>query len=187
MNKGLMILIAVMVIGFVCGVGILVSAVSICDTEARLRTAMESKQKDNTSEFDNMYKKISQVAQVSEKQMESLKEIFNTHAQARAGENGQGGAVMNWIKESIPNVDTSTFNNLQNIITSSRDRWTMQQKILVDLERERTQMFRTVYSGFILSVAGRKVEDVKIQLVTSSRTEKAFDTGKDDDTDVFQK
>ena len=187
MSKAMMVMIAVVVVGFVCGVGILVSAVSICDTEARLRTAMESKQKDNTSEFDNMYKKISQVAQVSEKQMESLKEIFVAHAQSRAGEGGQGGAMMNWIKESIPNIDVDTFKNLQNIITAYRDRWTMQQKILVDLERERTQMFRTVYSGFVLSVAGRRVEDVKIQLVTSSRTEKAFDTGKDDDTNVFQK
>jgi hypothetical protein len=181
-----MIAIAVLVCGGLFVVGLLVSAVGTMDTEARLRTAIEAKQKDNTSEFDNMYKKINQVAQVSEKQMNSLKDIFVSHAQGRAGENGQGGAMMNWIKESIPNVDVKTFENLQNIITSSRDSWTMRQKELVDLDRERRQMFRTVYSGMVLSLVGRRENDVTITVVTSSRTEKSFETGKDNDTNVFQ-
>jgi hypothetical protein len=186
MSKLVMGIIAFVVIGLMVVVGVGVSFVSTLDSEAGLRTAMESKQKANTADFDNMKKKITQVAQVTTKQMESLKDIFANHAQARAGKDGQGGAVMNWIKESIPNIDTSTFKNLQNIIVSSRDSWTMRQKELVDLERQRTQMFRQVYSGIVLNLGGRRVEDITITVVTSASTKEAFATGEDNDTDVFK-
>jgi len=185
MNRGCMAAIAVGVVGLVVVLILVASLVSTMNTEARLRTAIEAKQLDNTSEFDNMFKKISQVAQVSEKQMQSLKEIFVEHAQARTGPGG-GGSLATWIKESVPNVDTKTFDNLQNIITASRDRWTMRQKELVDLDRERKQMFRVFPSSLYLSVLGRREGDVSITVVTSSRTERAFETGKDDDTSVFR-
>jgi len=187
MSKMAMAVVAVLVCGVVFVFVMGAIFVGTMNTEARCRTAIEAKQKDNTSEFDNMWKKISQVAQVTEGQKNALLEIFRTHAKARAGENGQGGTMMNWIKESVPNVDTSTFNNLQNIITASRDSWTNRQKELVDLERERTQMFRVFPDSIVLSILGRREDDVKIQIVTSSRTERSFETGKDDDVSVFGK
>jgi hypothetical protein len=158
-----------------------IAVISCSNQEATLRVTIVAKQKDNTSEFDNMFKKISQVAQVSAKQMESLKEIFASHAQARS--TGGDNQVMTWVKESIPNVDTTTFNNLQNIITSSRDRWTMRQKELIDLSREHEKLLAVFPSNMILSMLGRK--SIPITIVTSGRTEKAFETGKDDDTKVF--
>ena len=60
MNKTLIAVIAVaavLVMMASCSIGTL-------NTENRLRNLVESKQKDNTSEFDNMWKKIQQVAQV---------------------------------------------------------------------------------------------------------------------------
>lgn len=158
------------------------SIIGLSNTEVELRTLIEAKQKDNSSEFNNMFTKISQVAQVSSKQMESLKDIFTSYADARSNE-GQG-KMMSWIQEAIPNVDTATFNNLQNIITSSRDAWTMRQKELIDLSREHTVMLRRFPAGWILSTfMGRK--PIEIVIVTSSRTEEAFKTGKDDDISVF--
>ena len=157
--------------------------VGINNQEVSLRKTIEAKQKDNTSEYDNMWKKISQVAQVTDAQKEALREIFVEHAQARTGEGGK--AIMNWIQESVPNVDTSTFNNLMNVITGSRDRWTMQQKQLIDLSREHNILLEKWPSGFILQFLGRK--PVKIKVVTSTRTEDAFTTGADDDVDVFRR
>ena len=184
MNRGMIIglsVIGVVLLGIVMFIGMFISA---SNREATLRTAIEAKQKDNTSEFDNMYKKILQVAQVSEKQMSILKDIFVSHASARTG-NGDGGSLMKWVQESVPNIDTSTMNNLQNIITGSRDSWTMRQKELIDLSREHTKLLRVFPSSVILSMLGRKEIDIKI--VTSSRTAAAFETGKDDDMDVFKK
>jgi hypothetical protein len=185
MSKGCMVAIAVGVIGVLFVIVLASSMVSTLNTEARLRTAIEAKQKDNTSEFDNMWKKLSQVAQVPEQKKNALMEIFNSHAESRSS--GQkGGSLALWIKESVPNVDLKVYDNLQNIIISSRDRWTMRQKELVDLERERTQMFRTIPSSVFLSVVGRREGDVKIVIVTSDRTDETFKTGKDNDIDLFK-
>jgi hypothetical protein len=156
-------------------------AISNHNTAIGLETAIKAKQLDNTSEFDNMAKKISGVAQVSVKQMESLKEIFASHAQAR--NTGGKDQVMTWIKESIPNIDTKTFDNLQNIIVSSRDSWTMRQKELVDLSREHEKLLNLFPSGVILKMLGHK--SIAIVIVTSTATEEAFKTGKDDNTKLF--
>jgi hypothetical protein len=186
MSKKWMIAIGVGVTALLFSIVLLSSFVSTLNTEARLRTAIEAKQTDNTSEFDNMWKKISQVAQVPAQKKEALMEIFNSHAKARSG--GQkGGSLALWIKESVPNVDLKVFDNLQNIIVASRDRWTIRQKELIDLNRERTQMFRTIPSNIFLVVVGRQEGDVEITVVTSSRTENAFQTGKDDDVNLFNK
>jgi len=185
MSKGWMIAIGIGAVGVLFSVIFLVSIISTMNTEARLRTSIEAKQKDNTSEFDNMWKKISQVAQIPEQKKNALMSIFNSHAESRSG--GQsGGSLALWIKESVPNVDLKVFDNLQNIIIAARDRWTMRQKELIDLERERTQMFRTIPSNIYLAIAGRQESDVKIVVITSSRTEKTFETGKDDDVKLFK-
>jgi len=159
------------------------AVVGTSNTEVDLRTAIEQKQRDNTSEYDNMWKKISQVAQVTQAQKDALLDIFTKHAEAR-NSGGNEGLIMKWIQESVPNVDTSTFNNLQNIITSSRDGFTFRQKELLDLKREHDRILRRFPSGVILSMLGRKPIDVVI--VTSSKTDDAFKTGKDDDVNVFQ-
>jgi len=186
MSKGCMVIIGMGVFCLLVVIVVAFSLIGTLNTEGRLRTAIEAKQTDNTSEFDNMWKKISQVAQIPEQKKNALMDIFNSHAKARSG--GQkGGSLALWIKESVPNVDLKVFDNLQNIIVASRDRWTMRQKELIDLNRERTQMFRVIPSNIFLAIVGRQEGDVKITVVTSSRTEKSFQTGKDDDVDLFKK
>jgi len=157
--------------------------IGVCNNEARLRNQIEAKQKDNTNEYDGMWKKISQVAQVTDAQKNALKEIFVEHAQARS--TGGGGSLMKWVQESVPHVDTSTFNNLMNIITASRDSFVHRQKELLDLKREHDNLLSVIPGGILLSALGRQKIDVTI--VTSSRTEAAFKTGKDDDVNVFNK
>jgi len=156
--------------------------VSIMNQEVGLRNTITAKQKDNENEYDAMWKKISQVAQVTNAQKEALKEIFVSHAQARTGNNG--GAIMKWVQESCPNVDTTTFNNLQNIITSSRDRFVMRQKELIDFKREHDNLIDKFPSKLICSILGKN--KIEIQIVTSTRSDNAFKTGKDDDVTVFE-
>lgn len=181
-------------IGILAGIGIVIlagilflgSVSGLSNREFALRTTIEAKQTDNKNEMDNMWKTISQVAQVTEAQKDALIEVFKGYAQARTGTN-HGGSLANWIHEAVPNVDTSTFNNLQNIITGKRDNWTMRQKELLDLQREQNALFRPFPSldGIILNILGRK--PIKVTIVTSTRTEKAFETGKDDNVELFKR
>lgn len=179
-----------LIAGIIGGVGalaliiLLIYGVGVANKEARLRNTMKAKQTDNTNEYDNMWKKISQSAQVTDAQKNALKEIFVSHAQARSG-GPDNNLLVKWVHESVPNVDTSTFNTLMNIITSSRDGFTMRQKELLDLKREDDNYFTTFPANMVMAVCGRDMMDVTI--VTSSRTTEAFKTGKDDDVNVFQK
>ena len=176
-------------IGIACIVGVVAlwlvcSVIGISNKEVELRTTIETKQKDNKSEFDNMWKKISQVAQVTDAQKEAIKEIVVGYADARSQGRDGSGSFINALHEAIPNIDTTTFNNLQNIVVSSRDAFTFRQKELLDLSRAHTILLRRFPEGAILTWMGRKTIDVTI--VTSTKTEKVFETGKDDDVDVFK-
>lgn len=155
---------------------------SVYNTQAKLQTLYDAKVKDNSSEFDNMWKKISQVSQVPAAKKDALKDIFSSYADARSG-NKSGGQMMQWIHESVPNVDLNTYDNLMNIITTSRDSWTERQKELVDISREFNQNLATQPSGALLHAFGFKEIDAKV--ITSSRTEQTFQSGKDDDTNLF--
>lgn len=173
------VLVCLIFSGFVLG-GIIVNT---SNTEIEIRSLIEAKQKDNKNEYDAMWKKIAQVAEVTEGQKNALMDIFRSYAEARSDKSNN--LAMKWIQESIPNVDTSTYNNLQNIILAARDRFVLRQKELIDLKREHDLLMRRFPSGFILQLLGRK--EIEIQIVTSSRTEKSFEDGKDEDVSVFPK
>lgn len=158
------------------------AAVSALNVEATSRTAMVAKQKANTSDFDAMKKTITQIAQTSKFEFDRLEEIFVKHAEARSGGEGKG-AVMSWVQESVPNISSTTLNKLVNVIEEHRAAFNQRQKELVDLERENHLMFAKIPGGWVLSWLGRKPTNA--QIVTSSETKKAFDTGEDNDTQLF--
>ena len=156
--------------------------VGYSNSEIDLRTAIEAKTKDNESEFDNMFKKISQVAQVSEKQKQAIVDLVAGHAKARGGIKG-GGSFVNALHESIPNQTMGQYKQLSTIIIASRDRWTMRQKELIDLSRAHERLRKRFPSS--LFVGGRGT--IAITVVTSTRAKEAMTTGVDDDISVFGK
>jgi len=168
---------------FVCTCILVGTGISTYNRAQELQNLISAKQKDNTSEYDNMWKKISQVSQVTEKDRSTLMDIFVKHADARTGDGGT--PVMNWIKESVPNVSSELFVQLNNTITSSRDKWTMRQKELLDFKREHDNLRTQFPSNVVCGIFG--IQEVKVVIVTSSKTEKSFETGKDDDVNMFLK
>ena len=175
MKKPLIILSAVAAVVVLFAIIMAVNIVGTLDKENSIRQLVVAKQTDNKSEMDAMWKTIEQSAQVTQAQKDALVEIFNGYAQNRTTE---GGGIMKWIQESVPNVDTSTFNNLQNIITSKRDGFARRQKELLDFSREHNTLLGNVWTGFICRTFGR--DKIEVTIVTSTRTEESFTTGKDD-------
>jgi len=174
-------LIAAVVAVVALGVGALIvagSAVGFHNDETRLRNTVTAKQTANTTEFDNMWKKISQTAQVAEAQKNGLVEIFSSYASGRSSGEGSG-QLMSWVQESVPNADLSTYEQVLNIITAARDTWTRNQKELVDLGRRHEDMISLFPGNVWAGIFNR--ESIDITVVTSTRTDEAFATGKDDD------
>lgn len=159
-------------------------AVSSVNSEARLRNHIVAKQRDNQSEFDNLWKKIAQTSQVAERDRDSLKSIFVEHAQARTSGGAKDGSLMKWVTESVPTVDNSAMKSLMNTITGSRDAWTMRQKEILDLKRAHDNLLDTWPSKMFLAWFGR-TDRIEVQIITSGRAEAAMTTGRDDSVDVF--
>lgn len=168
---------------------VLVSAIGWSRQEVVLRHTIEQKQIDNKSEFDNMWKQISQVAQVADKDRATLMDVFTEYASARTGQKDQG-SLMKWVQEAVPNISpmTDTYKTLMNTITSTRNRWAMRQKELLDLKREHDILIDpgNFPAGWVLS-AFMDRKPIEVEIVTSTRTEKSFETGMDDSISVFGK
>ena len=85
MSKTLLAVLGFFGLGILLVVVLLGMGVSFHNKEVKLRNLIVNKQTDNKNEMDAMWKNISQVAQVAEKDRSSLMELFNGYAQGRAG------------------------------------------------------------------------------------------------------
>jgi len=179
LNKTTLILAALAV--FACGlIGTIVFGFTILswhNTAASLKNTYEMKIKANEGEFDGLWKKLKQSAQVPEQKKNAFKEIFNSYAGARS--TGGDNQTMTWIKESVPNVDLKVYDQLMNIITGSRDTWTMKQTELVSIAEQYNALLVSQPKGFFLNLFGH--QKISPKVITSERTEQSFLTGKDDD------
>jgi len=188
MNKKLIIIgsiLGLLGVGAIFILTLLIGGIKFHNQEVRLRNLIVNKQTDNKNQMDKMWKNISQVAEVSDEQRKALVEIFTSHAAARTSE-GQG-RMMAWIKESVPDASptSATYQKLMNVITSERDGFTMRQKEILDFKREHDNLI-DVFPGTIYAmILSRNKIDVVI--VTSTRTEDAFKSRKDDETQLFKR
>lgn len=176
----------------VCAVSALlfamIVAIAVLSTYNRargLQVQYDSKLKANQVSFDNMWKKIQSVAEVTDHQKDALKEILIGYAQARSTGSGSGdGVLARWVQESVPNVDTTTFNNLQNIIAGSRDSWTFSQIELIGIANEYNVMLQKQPSALILSCFSNFAK-INATTITSTKTDATFASGHEDDAKVF--
>lgn len=162
-------------------VGYFAMGVSYKNAEVRQRNLVMAKQTDNTSELDNTMKTITQSAQVTKAGAAAIKDFIIGNSTARA--DGQGkGSLFAMVTEAVPDVNPTgqQFTDLRNTIVAARQSWTQRQKELIDIKRVHDNMLDTFPGTWFL--AGR--EKVDIQIVTSTATTAAFETGVDDNVDL---
>jgi len=166
-------------------IGVLIWAIGLSNTYNKKFQTGLAFQKNAEVVFDNTWKKIQQQAGVANEYKTGFKEIYVSMMDARYGGDSASGkeTLMKWITESNQTFDVSLYMTLMNTIEGSRNEFTMEQKKLIDIDRELKTMKVTFPNSLVL---GRKA-DLEIVLVTSSKTEEAYKTGKDDDIDLFPK
>lgn len=152
--------------------------IEIKNTEIALRQRIEAQQAANKAEFDNMRKKILQNNQVSDKYKNGLIEVLTAYTEGRKVDGEQ--LMMKWSNEAAPTLSPELYKQLSNIIVSSRDKFTIQQKQLLDLQREYNTLINTFPNSMIFALQGTK--NIEVIVVTSTDAEKAFQSGKEDDT-----
>lgn len=174
---------ALVVVGALVGVALIgfLMYMSCSNSEIRLRNAVTAQQKANETSFDTCWKIIQGQAQVADKYKDSFKEIYIGLMEGRHYE--KGGTLMKFITESNPTFDVKLFEKVANSIEGQRTAFMRDQQKLIDLKREHDNVLTTMPGSFF--VGSRP--PVEIKVVTSSKTEKTFETRKEDDVDVFQK
>lgn len=150
-----------------------------------MRNLIVAKQKANEVQFDNLWKTLTESFQITEAQNVAVKEIVVGYAESRT--NKRGGSLATLVHEQVPNVDknSETFQKLMNVVTSMRATWTRKQEELIDFKREHDNLIDSFPSSIVCSIRGK--DKIDIIVITSGRTEEAFETGRDDHTIGFSK
>lgn len=134
----------------------------------------------NRNNYDNFVKSVVEVAQVPTKYVEGLKEVALAAIQGRYGEKGSQ-AVFQWIKEQNPTVDPGVYKKVQQVIEAGRLSFETNQKTLIDKKRLYQTQLAQFPGSIVASVSGfPRIDLKKFDIVTSDRTEKAFETKRDE-------
>jgi len=149
------------------------------NNEIKLRTSIEKKQKLNEAAFDNMWKIIKQKAQVADKYQNGFKDVYKTIMDTRYQNNNS--SLFSFLKESNPNLDTSLYKDISNSIEAERNKFYDRQEQLSSLSEQHTNLIKTFPGSWFLN----NKETIPITIVSSSKTEDVFKTGKDEDINVF--
>lgn len=163
------------------GIGALVMYFNYSNQEIRLRNQAEAQRGKIEAVYDQMWKIISQKAQVSEQYKDGFKEIYTGII---VGRYSQGdGTLMKWIQESNPNFDASLYKEVMQSIEVERQNFTREQEVMIDLVREHTNLLNVFPSSIFLS--SRKA--IEYTIISSTKSKEVMQSGKDDDVDLFKK
>jgi hypothetical protein len=149
------------------------------NSEIRLKHAVTAQQKKNEAVFDNTWKILKQQAGVANQHKEAFRQIYADlmHGRYDSG----GGQMMKWVQEHNPQFDSSLYGRLMTSIEAQRTTFTREQTRLIDLKREHDNLRETIPSSFFV---GNRAP-VEIIVVTSGQTEHTFETGREDNVDLF--
>lgn len=162
-------LLAVFLVSFVSITG---QFIALHNQEVQLRNKIVAKQVENRSNFDNMWKKIKQTSNVSDKYKDGFKEVLVAYTENR--KDLSENLLMKWGNEAVPTFDNTMYKQLNNIIVSSRNDFTLHQKELIDLKREYDNLVNVFPNS--LYFKAMHTPKLEIKVVTSTKTENAFDT-----------
>jgi len=192
--------IACVVLAFLIWVG----GISWNNTGISLEETTTAQVKQNKNLYDGFWKKVKEVAQVTQEYKGDAKDLYIGLMEARypKGEN----PLMKWIQESNPTLDVSVYKKIQDVIEAGRNEFMRGQQDLADKQRRYKTHLRqfpgslyqdsfdlpTILTGEM--APGKDLDDdgkltvFDYPIVTSTKTETVFKEGKDDEAlDVFGK
>ena len=169
----------------VVALAILFGAVSFMNynnSEIQIRKQVEAQQEKLHVVFDATWKIIQQKAEVADQYKDAFAKIYPDLMAGRYG-NKRGGALLSFVTESNPNFDVTLYKDLSNAIEGQRMNFANEQSRLVDMKREHDTLCEMFPGNLFL----KNRDNIQIEIVTSDKTEDSFKTGRDNDTDLFNK
>src|SRR3989304_2862926 len=107
----------------------------------------------NRNNYDNMFKKFREAAQITTMYTDDLKKVYDSAIQSRYGADGSK-AMFQWIKEHNPSFDASMYKNLQVMIEGGRNSFESNQKMLLDKKRIYEIQLQSFPGGMVVRILG---------------------------------
>jgi len=147
----------------------------------RAEAGIKAQYSENQNNYDNMWKKFLEASQVNQAYAKDLKEVYQSAIQGRYSANGSQ-AAMQWIQEHNPTLDPTTYVKLQALIEAGRNSFEAEQKTLLDKKREYEVLLGSTTALFVNPFLNfPRIDLSKYDIVTSNKTQKAFEEKKDDE------
>jgi hypothetical protein len=89
---------------------------------------------------------------------------------------------MKWVQESNPTFDVSLYQSLMRSIEVERTGFFNEQSTLIDMQREHKVYLQKAPNRWFLEDSLKPVE---IKVITSSKTDEVYRTGREDDIELF--
>lgn len=174
------IYLAIAIVAFL-GLITFMTGISASNSEVKLRNKGTGQEQVCKNNFDAMYKKIAQIAEVSDEYKETFKDVYPALIDGRY--KNDGNTLMKWVQESNPTFDTKLYSKLIDVIESSRDGFKHEQDKLADIVREHNDLLGVWPSSMF--VGGRPA--LNVTFVSSAKTKDTYLTGEENDIDLFKK
>lgn len=174
MKKGLVL--TLIIVG-VLGAIIMTQYISYHNTWTDKKNLYIEQIDDNKIIYDKVWKVIQQQASVSEKYADDFREVYVEMMEAR----NYGGEAFKWIQEQNPNFSQDMYKQLMSTIEVQRSEFALNQKRAMSIYKELKNLKEQIPSTFYLS--GKELPE--LVMVTSTKTQKNFDSGKEDDVELF--
>lgn len=167
--------IVVIAIAVVAGIGV-GEYISLSNRNARITNLFDAKQKEVKTVHTEMWQTVKEVGGVTDAYANKFDSVYS-HIMDKRYQN-KDGSLMKFIKEANPNFDPSLYANLAHVIEAKRIKFNEAQAALLDIDRAHNDLI-TTFPGTLFLANAKKFD---VEIVTSTRTEKAFTSGKDDET-----
>lgn len=181
MNKKIIVFLGVMIILIIGGISLLFGYVGFQNECNRYENGIVAQYDVNKNIYDNGYKSVLEIASVPENYVDNLKTLFQAAITGRYGEGGSK-AVIQLIQEQNPQLPSDMYVKIQQTIEIFRNRFTQSQTELVAKKQEYKNFYTATISGRVFNIIGNypRIEFSKYDIVTSDRTEGAFQTKRDE-------
>lgn len=181
-----------------------VSMTSWYDTAVKTENTTIAQWKDNQNTYDAFWKTVKETAQVPDKYKDDFKQLLVADTTAKFGPEGSK-ATMQWFQDRQINFDAGLYRKVQDVIESGRQDFKRSQTTLLDKQRKVADMTQSYWGGvmakhydFPRELHGEaappkdldgdnRLTVLDYPIVTSAHTQKAFQTGQDDEVQVFNK
>ena len=169
-------ILALIVVGLLATIGVF-QYIGYHNTWTEKKNLYENQVEDNKVIYDEVWKVLKQQAGVTDKYANDFRENYVAIMEGR----NYGGEAFKWVQEANPAFDQSMYKTLMNSIEVQRSKFTVNQRNLTSIHRELKNLKEKFPSNLFL---GSK-ELPELVTVTSTKTEQTFETGKEDDVELF--